>query len=68
MAWSLWDIDITISKDHKGKLSISCKAVDSGSNIQLERAESIRGLANKSSFYLLYIVHLIVLIYKLKIH
>ena len=67
-AWTLWNIDITIPKDHKGNLSISCKAVDSGSNTQLERAESIRGLANKSSFYLLYIVYLIVVICKLKIH
>ena len=55
-AWTLWDIDITIPKDHKGKLDICCKAVDSGCNTQPERAESIwnfRGLANNSYHHVL---------------
>ena len=55
-ALTLWDIEITIPKDHKSNLDICCKAVDSGCNTQLEIVESIwifRGLANNSYHHVL---------------
>lgn len=48
-AWTLWEVDIPIPKDHKGKLDIFCKAIDSSHNVQPDSMKGIwnvRGLLN----------------------
>lgn len=43
-AWTLWEANIPIPKDHKGSLDITCKAVDSSYNVQPERIDPIWNL------------------------
>ncbi|XP_038072396.1 sulfite oxidase-like [Patiria miniata] len=48
-AWTLWEAEIPIPKDHGGKLDICCKAIDSSHNVQPDTMKGIwnvRGLLN----------------------
>ncbi|XP_071795875.1 sulfite oxidase-like [Asterias amurensis] len=48
-AWTQWEAEIPIPKDHKGKLDIYCKAIDSSHNVQPDTMKGIwnvRGLMN----------------------
>ena len=50
-AWTLWKIDLPIPEDHRGKLDICCKAVDSSYNTQPDSVSAIwnlRGVLNNS--------------------
>ena len=50
-AWTLFQADVPIPKNHKGKLEIICKAVDTSHNQQPESAEAIwnlRGLVHNA--------------------
>ena len=50
-AWTLWSVKIPIPDEHRGKLDIYCKAVDSSHNVQPETLDGIwnlRGFVNNS--------------------
>lgn len=43
-AWTLWEVGVTIPKDHKGKLDVICKACDSQYNVQPDHVAGIWNL------------------------
>lgn len=43
-AWTLWEATLPLPKDHKGKVEIICKAVDSSYNVQPDNVDGIWNL------------------------